>query len=190
MSLETVVEDIREDARAEAEAIVEAAEDRADDIVAAAEAEADDIIEEAERAVERRIERERDQRVSSANLEAKQARLETRRDLLESIREAVESRIASLEGDRRESLTRQLLEDAAAEFETAEVYGREGDAALIESLLADRDGFEYAGAVDCLGGVVLESEASRLRVNNTFDSILDDVWEAELKTISERLFDR
>ena len=192
MSLETVVEDIRETARERAEERLAEAEAEADRIVSEAEAEADAVLEEAEADAERRIARERDQQRSSATLEAKQARLEARRDELAEVREAVEAAVADIGGDTREALTRALLEDAAAEFEGAgsvSVHGAEADAELLESILADYDGFEHAGTVDCLGGVVVESDASRLRVNNTFDSVLDRVWEDELREISERLFE-
>ena len=191
MSLDTVVEDIREKARARAEEIVADAEAEADAIVARAEDEAEETRQAAEREVERRIERERERALSSAALEAKQRRLEARRDLLEEVREEVEDRIASIEGDERERLTGALFEAAAAEFDPDDdvsVYGRAEDEELIADLLADRDGFEYAGSYDCLGGVVVESERSRLRVNNTFDAVLESLWEEELKDISARLF--
>jgi V/A-type H+-transporting ATPase subunit E len=103
----------------------------------------------------------------------------------------VEAEIAGIE-EGREELTRALLEDAAAEFddeETVTVYGRAEDQALLESILADYDGLEYAGETDCLGGVVVESDASRVRVKNTFDSVLEDVWEDHLRDVSERLFE-
>ncbi len=193
MSLETVVEDIREQARARADEIRAEAESEAEAIIDEAEADAEETIAEAEREVEREIEQERDQRLSSANLEAKQNRLEARRDLLESVREDVEEQIAGLAGDRREELTRTLLAAAAEEFtdvDQASVYGRPEDEALLTDLVDAFEGFEYAGEYDCLGGVVVESEASRLRVNNTFDSILDDVWESELREISTRLFEQ
>ncbi|MFB6353111.1 MAG: V-type ATP synthase subunit E [Halobacteriales archaeon] len=193
MSLETVVEDIRETARERADEIIAEAEAEAESIVEDAEAEAESTLEEAEREVERQIERERDQQRSSATLEAKQARLEARRDELAAVREAVEQAVADLEGETREELTRSLLEAAAAEFgdvETASVYGAPDDAELLETIVDDYDGYEYAGTVDCLGGVVVESEASRLRVNNTFDSVLDSVWDEELREISDRLFEQ
>ncbi len=191
MSLETVVEDIRDEARARAEEIRAEAEAEAETIVAEAEADAEEIRAEREADVEREIEQEREQRLSSAKLEAKQDRLEARRSVLQSVRDAVETEIATLEGERREELTRALLDAAAAEFddEAVSVYGRADDQALLEDILADYDGYAYAGEYDCLGGVVVESEASRVRVNNTFDSILESVWEAELREISARLFD-
>jgi V/A-type H+-transporting ATPase subunit E len=194
MSLDTVVDDIRKEARAQAADIREEAENEAEEIRREAENEAEEIREEAESAVEREIEQERDQKLSGANLEAKQERLEARRDLIQSVREDVETEIAAIDGERRKELTAALLEAAAAEFDTemAEdiaVYGRAEDRELIEDLLAEYPAFSFAGEHDCLGGVVVESESSRLRVNNTFDSVLEDVLEDELRAISERLFE-
>ena len=192
MSLETVVEDIRDEARERAKEIRADAESRADDIVAEAEADADDIVTEAEADVEAEIEQEREQKLSSAKLEAKQMRLEARRDALQSVRSSVEDRIAAIDGDEREELTRELLDAASTEFgddDDVRVFGRADDEALISDILDDYDGYEYAGEYDCLGGVVVESDASRVRVNNTFDSVLEDVWENNLKAISARLFD-
>jgi V/A-type H+-transporting ATPase subunit E len=190
MSLDTVVEDIRDEARARAEEIRNEGEQRAEEIVSEAESDAEDILEEAEREVERSIEQEREQTLSSAKLEAKQARLEARRELLAEVREDVEERVATLEGERREELTRALLDVAAEEFDgdDVQVYGRADDEELLTDVLADYEGFSYAGEYDCLGGVVVESEGSRVRVNNTFDSVLAEVWEENLREISDELF--
>ncbi len=120
-------------------------------------------------------------------------RLEARRDVLSDVREQVESALVDLEGDSREELTRDLLESASVEFDEGDdvsVYGRTDDQDLLESILADYDGYEYAGEYDCLGGVVVESDQSRVRVNNTFDSVLEDVWEDNLQEISNRLFEQ
>ena len=193
MSLDTVVEDIREEARARAEEIRAEGEQRAERIVADAEADAEEIRAEAEREVERQIEQEREQTLSSAKLEAKQARLEARREVLGRVREETEAAVADIDGETREELTRALLDAAATEFEgidSVRVYGRAEDEALLESILEEYEGFEFAGEYDCLGGVVVESDASRVRVNNTFDSVLEEVWEENLREISDRLFEQ
>ena len=192
MSLETVVEDIRDEARARAEEIRDEADERAESIVAEAEADAEEIRDDRDAEVEREIAQEREQRLSSAKLEAKQARLSARRDVLESVHDDVEQAIADLEGERREELTRALLSAAVSEFDdgdTLGVHARAADESLIEDILTDYDDATFAGTVDCLGGVVVESEASRVRVNNTFDSVLESVWEDNLKAISDRLFE-
>ncbi|WP_042663441.1 V-type ATP synthase subunit E [Haloferax sp. ATB1] len=192
MSLDNVVEDIRDEARARAEDIRQDGQEQADEIVAEAEADAEELLESRKADVEQQLEREREQALSSAKLEAKQARLSARRDVLQRVREQVESELAELEGDRREELTRSLLDAASVEFEDEDevsVYGRAADEDLLSSILEDYDGYEFAGERDCLGGVVVEGSNSRVRVNNTFDSVLDTVWEDNLKEVSARLFD-
>ncbi|AXR76802.1 V-type ATP synthase subunit E [Natrarchaeobaculum sulfurireducens] len=193
MSLDTVVEDIKEEAHARAENIRDDGESRAEEIVSAAESDADEILEQADQEVEREIEQLREQRLSSAKLEAKQKRLEARRDVLGEVSEQVEAELAALEGETREELTRTLLEATSEEFDDGDdvrVYGRADDQELLESILEDYDGYEYAGEYDCLGGVVVESDQSRVRVNNTFDSVFEDVWEENLREISNRLFEQ
>ena len=194
MSLDTVVEDIRDEARARAEEIRTEGEERADEIVAEAEADAEAIVDERKRETERQIAQEREQALSAAKLEAKQERHEARRDALQTVRTQAETELAELSGDRREELTRALLDAAAEEFDDGAdvvVYGRAADEAMLEGLLAEYDGFSLGDdAVDCLGGVVVESETSRVRVDNTFDSLLDTVWENNLKDVSGILFDQ
>ncbi|WP_158058636.1 V-type ATP synthase subunit E [Halorussus halophilus] len=193
MSLDTVAEDIRNEARERAKEIEAEGEERAAAIISDAESDAEEILAEQEKETEQTIAQEREQKLSSAKLEAKQKRLEARRDVLQDVRASVEDSIANLEGDDREELTRELLDDAAEEFEdgdTVHVYGAESDDELLTDIVTDYDGYEYAGEYDCLGGVVVESEQSRLRVNNTFDSVLESVWEDNLQNISNRLFEQ
>ena len=193
MSLDNVVEDIQDEAHARAEEVREEGERRAEEIVETAEADAEELLDARKKEVERQIEQEREQAVSGAKLEAKQERLEARRDVLEDVKSQVEAELRGLSGDDREALTRALLDEAATEFEgqaSVAVYGREDDADLIEELVADYDGFEYGGEHDCLGGVVVDATDSRVRVNNTFDSVLGDVWEDNLKDVSGILFDQ
>ncbi|WP_135824924.1 V-type ATP synthase subunit E [Halorussus ruber] len=193
MSLDTVVEDIRNEARERAKEIRSEGDERADEIVSEAESDAEEILAEQERETEQTIAQEREQKLSSAKLEAKQKRLEARRDVLQDVRDSVEDRIADLEGDDREELTRELLDAASEEFDdddTVRVYGKPEDDELLTDIVADYDGYEYAGEYDCLGGVVVESQQSRLRVNNTFDSVLENVWEDNLQDISKRLFEQ
>ena len=193
MSLDNVVSDIRDEAHARAEEIREEGERRAEEIVEAAEADAEELLEARKESVERQVEQEREQAVSGAKLEAKQERLEARRDVLNDVRGRVEAELRDLPDGKREELTRALLDEAAAEFEgqqSVAVYGRDDDRELLEKLVADYDGFEYGGDHDCLGGVVVDSTDSRVRVNNTFDSVLEDVWEDNLKNVSNILFDQ
>lgn len=191
MSLDSVADDIREQAREEADEILAEAEAEAESIIAEAKQDAEEIVETREREIERQIAQEREQGLSSANLEAKQLRLRARRDELDNVRDAVSNRIGAIEGDEREQLTAPLLDAALEEFGPDEeliVHGRAEDEDLLQTL-TDDDRLTVGDPVECLGGVIVEGTETNVRVDNTFDAILDDVWDDSLRAISDRLFD-
>ncbi len=192
MSLETVVDDIKQDAKERAETLREEGEREADQIITEANEEAEQIRDDAEAEVETQIEQEREQTESSARLEAKQEQLRAKREALEALYTDLEDELAALDSDRRRDLTVQLLEAGLAELgdvTTVYVHGRPDDEQLLKELIADRDDIAYGGTTECLGGVVLTGPNDRIRINNTFDSILEDVWEAHRKEISSLLFE-
>tara|TARA_A100001037_G_scaffold306786_1_gene355492 strand:+ start:2496 stop:3083 length:588 start_codon:yes stop_codon:yes gene_type:complete len=191
MSLETVVEDIRGKARGDAERILSEAKVEGEEVVDKAKKEASAIRTMGKEEITRRIELEQEQKFSSANLAAKQKTLEKKRDLLEVVRKEIENEISQIKGKEREKLTEELMKSSVKEFvgmKDVIVYGRSEDEKLIKSLLKKHKGVKYGGECECIGGIVMESESARMRVNNTFDSIIETVWTEELKNISEQLF--
>lgn len=193
MSLEQVADDIEKEARARADEIRADADEKAEAIIAEAETEADEIKQARAEEVDDEVDQRREQALSSAKLEAKQQRLEARRDVLADVREEIEAALVDLDDDTREELTRSLMEAAAVEFENDDsvvVHGRGDDQALIEEILTEYEGFSFGERQRCLGGVIVESETSRVRVNNSFDSVLDSVWDDQLKELSNHLFEQ
>jgi V/A-type H+-transporting ATPase subunit E len=191
MSLDTVITDITAEAEAEADALRESAAQEAEEIVEAARDTAADVLADAETAVEATIDREREQAIASAKLEAKQLRLGARREVLAEVRAATEAALGTMEGERREQLTRALVDAAVAEFDAGELtlHGREADAELLSTIAADHDALEVGDPIGCLGGVIIESSAADVRVNNTFDTILEQMWDREVSAVSDELFD-
>ena len=53
---------------------------------------------------------------------------------------------------------------------------------------AEDDDDEFGGTIDCLGGVFITSGDGSINLDYTFDSILEDVWSASMKQISDILF--
>jgi V/A-type H+-transporting ATPase subunit E len=188
MGLDTVVDDIRDEAREEADRIVSDAEEDRDARIEEAEEEADRILEQAEEEAESETEALREQTLSGARLEAKTMQSRARKELLDDLRGAVEDRLAALD-DGREDLTGALLDDAIAELDTDEgtVHVAAGDEDIVGDLLAGRDGFELGGTEDVLGGVIVDSADGDVRVTNTFDAVLDRVWSDDVREITSRL---
>ncbi|MDY7081506.1 MAG: V-type ATP synthase subunit E, partial [Halobacteria archaeon] len=174
MGLETVVEDIKEEARSRAQEIRQEAEDDHDRLIDEAEDEAETIRKEAEQEVENEIKSRREQTLSSAKLESQKMESRARKRLLDELRGDVEDRLAELD-DGREELTRELLEGAIEDLDedAGSVYSAGRDEELVSNIVQEYDGFDFAGTEDMLGGVIVEAEDGEVRIDNTFDSVLD-----------------
>jgi len=88
---------------------------------------------------------------------------------------------------------RDLLDAASAEFDEGDdvnVYGRDEDAELIESIIDDYDGYSTPARYDCLGGVVVERPVPRPNQQHVRLGALETVWEDNLQEISNRLFEQ
>lgn len=190
MGLETVVEDIKQEAREQAEEIRREAEQEREGILEEAREEAQEIRESVEQETTGEIESRREQALSSAKLEARKMKSREKKELLEELRGDVEDSLADLSDGRRE-LTESLFTSAVEELgeDGGVVYSAERDKDVVRELVEAESGYTYGGTEEMHGGVVVEAEDGDVRVDNTFDSLLDRVWQDRLKDVSDRLFE-
>ncbi len=166
---------------------------RRQDILEDTEAEAKTLVEDAKAQVERyrrdredetrlRIDRTRAQELQTAELEIRKLELIMHRELLERVQEEARERLRDLDRTKKEALLRAIL--GRYELPGGRVYSSSQDEGLVRALTSMR----YAGAIDCIGGVVIESADGSVREDHTFDSLLKERGEALLAEIADILF--
>jgi V/A-type H+-transporting ATPase subunit E len=191
MELEAVAADIREKARQDAAAIEEEAGKETGRILSGAQERAAEIRLAAEEEVKSQASRIIDLEVSSANLAVKRMLLNTQKDLLDQVYRATLDAIGRHpESFRRDSI-RRLLTRAKKEIPEGTVSCSPADArALSEILSSDAGfkGFRPGGTVDIPGGIIVESGNGQLKLDYSYRTFLDGVWEAGLKDASDALF--
>jgi V/A-type H+/Na+-transporting ATPase subunit E len=118
--------------------------------------------------------------VSSAELDAKKEMLNARKDLVNSVFDKVKKKILQLPQVKRKLHIAHLLEQAKKEIEVAKVYCAEQDIKLI----ADYPAFK----ADILGGIIAENKEGTVRVDLSYDSLLEQVYKDSMKEVSDKLF--
>jgi V/A-type H+-transporting ATPase subunit E len=181
MGLETVLERIRDTGRAEAAAIVAEARKERERLLAEARAEGGRLAARREAEAHEQAERRRVQDLARAELDTKKIVLAAQEEVLRAVRERVRQRLAASGG--AESL-RKLLAKNAGEWRSGRVYANARDAAAVHGVVAG----SFAGTVECLGGVVIESADGTSRLDLTYDSILDDVWDDVVREVARTLW--
>ncbi len=166
------------------------AERRAQDILDAAKAEADGIRADAREQVkayqaDRAAQADRDvaqlqrQLLSNAQFEARKLVLETESELREQLRAIIVAGLAELPSDTRAAHLKTLLTRAKDTVPSGKVWGAAQDADVLKA-----SDYEHAGDLDIAGGLVVESEDGTIRLDLSYETLLDDVWRDVLRAES------
>jgi V/A-type H+-transporting ATPase subunit E len=192
MGLEAVVGDIQERGRKAAEEIRGETQREVERILGEAQKRVARIKLTAEEVVKEQTSKLKEQEVSAANLIVKRQQLNAQKELLDQVFETALQEIAKLPDSFHHAALKNLLEDAGREIRTGVVHCNHRDVANVRQLIAG-GGSAYAGyrvgdEVPIEGGIVVESTAGDLKIDLSYRTFLDRVWESGLKEASDILF--
>lgn len=182
MGLEDVVNDILEQARSKAAAIHAQAEEEAATLISKAQSRADEIMQTHQAEVDAYIDRMRKQEISSSHLEMKRAALNAKKEILDSVYQSAKDAVSSMPSEKNVELLKAILDNHGTS--STRVYSNEKDARLVREMTDQT----YMGGIDCIGGLIIENDDGTVRMDYTYDRILQDVSEQSLKQISDILF--
>lgn len=182
MGLETVVKDITDAAQNGAAQVSEAAQNDIESILNDAEKQSLKIKGDAVADAEERVTKMEVQELASAKLEIKRMQLNVRKEVLDTTFAQALDAISSLD----EAKNKELLKELISRYSSSgtKIYSNKRDEAVVKQL-AD---LEYVGNIDCIGGIVIENDDGTVKLDYTFDSICDGVFESALKQTSDILF--
>ncbi|KYC53091.1 MAG: V-type ATP synthase subunit E [Candidatus Methanofastidiosum methylothiophilum] len=117
---------------------------------------------------------------SRTNLEIKRKRLRMEHDILEEILIEVKKKLGELDPEKREKLLIKLTSVATLEY----FFSNKMDEDIVKKIVKDK----YKGNINCLGGILIEDNSGRIREDFTFDSLINSVFNDNLKNLRDILF--
>lgn len=182
MGLEIVIKDIQEGARAEVSRLKTEADAKASEITNEAKEVQKKMLGDSLAKVEEDLLKLHQQVKSSANLEVKRITLNKRKELLDKVYSQTVESIKAMPTSKKEDLLKHIINKYEASG--ARIYSSKASEETTKKLTS----LNYAGNMDCIGGVVIENEDRTIRLDFTYDSILKNVYERSLKQISDTLY--
>jgi V/A-type H+-transporting ATPase subunit E len=184
MALDNVVGEIRDSAEKEANALIQEAEKEKASILQ----QADESIAAKKKAQQKELElslvRLKQQELSSAELEAKRIVLNAKKDALdEAFRETLKE-LNSMPSSEKVKVYAKIISKSSSVIRNPKVYCPKGDASLLGAAVGVRAVVEK----DMEPGLILESEDGTISLDYRFKTVLEGVWEKELKNVSNILF--
>jgi V/A-type H+-transporting ATPase subunit E len=191
IGLKTLVKEIREKARAEAEKIQAETKADSDQILTAAAKRSETIKLTANEEVTKQTTHIVSQDVSAANLLVKRELLNTQKALLDQVYEAIRKEVAALPDSFHKEAIKTLLAEAKKEIPNGKIFCNARDQAALKALItghAEFANFTVGEPVDIDGGILIEGEGGALQIDYSYRTFLAKVWESGLKDASDILF--
>lgn len=180
MGLEEVKEEILNNARDDSNKQIEEAKKEAQEITNKAKKRISDYKIKLKDDKEELIENLKKMKIAQARSEAKKLVLDKKKELIDIVFEKAKQKLASLNDDKRKKYIQTLIGKAKNEIEVATVYCNKKDKNFLQALKCEE--------TDIIGGIIVENKDKSIRIDYTFETLLDNVKENSLQEIARRLF--
>lgn len=172
MGLQDVIGEVESSGQRRAQEILDEAKAEADSIIAAAREKADAYKAQRLEEAERDVEQLHGQMISSAQFEARKRVLAAESELRDALRDALLEGFAGLDAKTRQGHIKKLLAQAKDVVPDGKVWGAEKDTKALES----QKTFAFEGTADIAGGILVESKDGSIRVDLSYETMLQDQW--------------
>ena len=180
MNLEPVKEEILGNAQEQAKQMLAEARKEASIILKEAEKKLQSLQESSDAAAKKTIETIKRQEIAAGELESKKMLLEAKKQMIERAFDDARKQIESLDDKKKEILLKKLLESTQKEMSVASVYCSTKDMKFFKGT--------SAFAAEMLGGFIAENKEKTIRVDCSFDSLLQSIKDSEMQSLNSMLF--
>lgn len=177
MGLDQVIGEVRRDGETKAQATIKAARSEADGILAAARAQAQAYEKARMDAAARDATALKAQAASRAESEARKAVLSAEAELRNDLRARAIAHFGELNPSQRGSHLKSLLATAQTVIPAGSVWGSPTDAPALKA----QKQYTHAGNLPIAGGIIVESEDGKTRLDLSYETLLDGMWRDVLK---------
>ncbi|MEK6983669.1 MAG: V-type ATP synthase subunit E family protein [Nanoarchaeota archaeon] len=180
MGLEAVKEEIIRSAKQQESAMLAEARKESNRILKEAEAKIEELRAKSDAETKKTIEVIKKQTTAASNMESKKMLLEAKKEVIEMIFAEVKKRLETLDDKKREWYIKRLIDKARNELEIALVYCNKKSAKFVKEFTAE--------PIDIAGGLIAENKEGTIRLDYSFETMLESIRDSELQSVNKLLF--
>lgn len=180
MGLEAVKEEIIRSAKEQSNSLIAEARKEANKIMKEAEKKIEEMKEKIDSETKKILDMIKREELASAELENKKILLEAKRQIIENVFVEVKKKLENLDDKKKEAYLKKLLEKIKNDIETNYIYCNKKDTKFLK-------GFNVE-PISVIGGLIAENKERTVRVDYSFETILQSLKEGELQNINKLLF--
>ena len=188
MGLEEVEADIKKRIESKVATIKNAGEKEASGIIGNAKARVKELAKIRENEIEKLVSDLKNREIAAANLSARKLKMGAKKDAMEKVYAKVKGRLLDRGSAERGEILRILIEGAKKELPSAKfVLCNAGEKEIVEKLVRG-SGIRVDGTAECSGGIIVENSDHSVRIDYTYDALLEQFRKNALKDVAAQLF--
>ena len=180
MGLEAVKEEVIRQAKEQETALVAEARKEANRITREAEKKIEEMKEKSDAEIKKMTDTIKRQELASAELENKKMILEAKKEVIENVLAEAKKKLENLDDKKKELYIKKLLEKTKKEIEIMGIYCNKNDAKFLRGFNTE--------AINIIGGFIAENREKTVRVDCSFETMLQAVKDNEIQNINKILF--
>lgn len=180
MGLEAVKEEILGSAKGQATSLIAEARKEANRILREAERKIEEMQEKYDLETKKILDNIKRQELASAELENKKIVLEAKKQIIESVFIEAGKKLESLDDKKREAFIKKMLDKTKNDIDISYVYCNRKDSKFLKVYNVE--------PIKIAGGLIAENKDKTIRVDYSFETILQGIKENELQSINKILF--
>lgn len=185
MALENVIDEIISHAEKQKQEIINQAEDEAEKLLAQARNKTEEQAKLFAEETKKLIDENERMEISALNIHLHKMMLETKKEILDGIYQRLVEKLNKLDSHKRKGIIEKLVEKAKKELpEAVFFYSNEKDKEFVSNM----KGIHFKDVIDCSGGIIAENADGTIRVNYTFEELLENVKDGHLNETAKRIF--
>lgn len=122
--------------------------------------------------------------IASAKLACKRIELDAKKEVIGKVFDSLKEKVSKVDERTKKRIYEKILKSASSEMDVKYAYANPRDRSVVKSI---SKGVEIIDA-NIIGGIIFENEEQNVRIDCTFDSVLEEVKEECLKDVSKILF--
>ncbi len=185
MSLDEVAKKVIEKGKRESNIIIKQGGQETLQIINKAETEAKALVTQAREKAEKQIKLNKEQEVSSADVEGRRDRLTAEKEILDKVKEKTFQSLIAASTPKKEQIINGLIKQAVQIIPSGSVYSNEEDSVAVKRLASQ---YQFAGTIKCSGGMIIESSDRTQRLNLTYEMLLEELWAERIGEVADMLF--
>jgi len=180
MGLESVKEELLSNAKEQSDSLIAEARKEAGRIMKEAGKKIEEMKEKSDIAAKKAMDAVKRQELSSAELECKKMSLEAKKQAIQNAFNEAKSRLENLDDKKREKYIKSLLEKVKKDIEVSYIYCSKKDVKFLKGSNCE--------TASIIGGIIAENKDKTIRVDYSFETMLDTIKEDKLQEINKMLF--